>query len=211
MAFNLLRIHNIYLGESYISKSMLNKLRPRFKIYIDPIANKIHVNPNILTIIGLFIGILAGILFALGNLLGGGLLILLSGFFDVIDGAVARNHNSHSKFGSILDSTTDRLTDAFIIMGIILGGFITPFIGILAIIASFSVSYVRARMESEGVKGDVGIAERAERLVIIMIGAFLSYALAMNVILEYAIILIVILGFFTVLQRIYHAWKQLNG
>jgi archaetidylinositol phosphate synthase len=211
MAFNLLRIHNIYLGESYISKSMLNKLRPRFKIYIDPIANKIHVNPNILTIIGLFIGILAGILFALGNLLGGGLLILLSGFFDVIDGAVARNHNSHSKFGSILDSTTDRLTDAFIIMGIILGGFITPFIGILAIIASFSVSYVRARMESEGVKGDVGIAERAERLVIIMIGAFLSYALAMNVIMEYAIILIVILGFFTVLQRIYHAWKQLNG
>jgi archaetidylinositol phosphate synthase len=190
---------------------MLNKLRPRFKIYIDPIAKKIHVNPNILTIIGLLVGILSGYMFATGNLLGGGLLIALSGFFDIIDGAVARNHGSHSQFGSILDSTTDRLTDAFIIMGIILGGFITPFIGILAIIASFSVSYVRARMESEGVKGDVGIAERAERLVIIMIGAFLSYALGMNIILEYAIILIVILGFFTVFQRIYHAWNQLNS
>jgi len=192
-------------------KDMLNKLRPRFKIYIDPVAKKVRVNPNILTIIGLFIGILSGYMFATGSLLGGGLLIALSGFFDIIDGAVARNHNSHSQFGSILDSTTDRLTDAFIIMGIILGGFVAPFIGILAIIASFSVSYVRARMESEGVKGDVGLAERAERLVIIMIGAFLSYAIGSSIIMEYAIMLIVILGFFTVFQRMYHAWKQLNN
>ncbi|MGZ7208948.1 MAG: CDP-alcohol phosphatidyltransferase family protein, partial [Methanobacterium sp.] len=102
------------------------------------------------------------------------------------------------------------LTDAFIIMGIVLGGFVDPFIGILAIIASFSVSYVRSRMESQGVKGDVGIAERAERLVIIMLGAFLSYALNMNVIMEYTIVLIVILGFFTVLQRMYFAWRELN-
>jgi archaetidylinositol phosphate synthase len=65
-------------------------------------------------------------------------------------------------------------------------------------------------MESEGVKGDVGIAERAERLFIIMIGAFLSLLLGMNILLEYAIILIVILGFFTVLQRLYYAWKQLK-
>lgn len=190
---------------------MLNKLRPHFKIYIDPIAKKIHLNPNILTIIGLIIGIVAAYFFSTGSLLFGGLLIALSGFFDIIDGAVARNYNSHSRFGSILDSTTDRLTDAFIIMGIILGGFVSPFIGILAIIASFSVSYIRARMESVGVKGDVGIAERAERLVIIMAGAFLSYALQMDIILEYAIILIVLLGFFTVLQRMYHAWKQLNN
>lgn len=189
---------------------MLNKLRPRLKIYIDPIAQKIRINPNILTIIGLLIGILAAYMFAVGNLLAGGLLILISGLFDVIDGAVARNHNSHSSFGSILDSTTDRLTDAFIIMGIVLGGFVTPFIGILAIIASFNVSYVRSKIEAEGIKGDVGIAERAERLVIIMVGAFLAYLLQINVILQYAIILIVILGFFTVLQRMYYAWRQLN-
>jgi archaetidylinositol phosphate synthase len=189
---------------------MLNKLRPHFKVYIDLLARKIHVNPNVLTIIGFFTGILSGYMFATGNLLYGGILIALSGFFDVIDGAVARNHGSHSQFGSILDSTTDRLTDAFIIMGIVVGGFVAPATGILAIIASFSVSYVRARMESEGVKGDVGIAERAERLVIIMTGAFLSYFTGMNIILEYTIILIVILGFFTSLQRMYHAWKQLK-
>ena len=193
-----------------ISLNMLNKLRPYVKIYIDPIAKKIYINPNILTIIGLFIGILSAYFFASGNLLIGGILILVSGCFDVIDGAVARYQNSNTPFGAILDSTTDRLTDAFIIMGIIIGGFITPFVGILAIIASFSVSYIRAKTEAEGIKGDVGVAERAERLFIIMIGAFISYALGNNNIIEYAIILIVILGFFTVLQRMYYAWKQLN-
>lgn len=200
---------HISLGNP-IAIGMLNKLRPRIKIYIDPIAEKINVNPNILTIFGLIMGVLSAYMFATGNLLGGGLFILVSGFFDVIDGAVARNHNSHSTFGSILDSTSDRFTDAFILMGIIYGGFVDSLIGFLAIIASFGVSYVRARMESEGVKGDVGIAERAERLFIIMIGAFLSLLLGMNIILEYAIILIVILGFFTVLQRLYYAWKQLK-
>ncbi|MBI5681185.1 MAG: CDP-alcohol phosphatidyltransferase family protein [Methanobacterium sp.] len=188
---------------------MLNKLRPRVKIYIDPIANKISVHPNILTIIGLIMGIFSAYLFATGNLLAGGIFILLSGFFDIIDGAVARNHKTQSPFGSILDSTTDRLTDAFILIGIAYGGFVNWVIGVLAIVASFSVSYVRARMEAEGVKGDVGIAERAERLVIIMIGAFLTYALGFNF-LNYAVILIVILGFFTVSQRIYYAWKQLK-
>src|SRR5665648_740022 len=133
--------------------NMLNKLRPRVKIYIDPIANKIHLHPNILTVIGLIMGILSAYMFAIGNLLAGGIFILLSGFFDIIDGAVARNHNSQSPFGSILDSTTDRFTDAFILIGIAYGGFVNWVIGVLAIVASFSVSYVRARMEAEGVKG----------------------------------------------------------
>lgn len=189
---------------------MLNKLRPYLKMYIDPIANKIHLNPNILTIIGLFIGILAGYMFATHNLLWGGILILISGLFDIIDGAVARNQNSQSKFGAILDSTTDRITDAIIIMGILLGGYVSTLVGILAIIASFSVSYIRSRMESQGVKGDVGIAERAERLFIIIIGAFLSFAWGMNIIMEYALLLVVILGFFTCLQRLYFAWKVLH-
>ena len=74
-----------------------------------------------------------------------------------------------------LDSTADRFGDAFIIIGIIYGGYVNWIFGILALHASLTVSYVRARAESEGIKCNVGIAERAERLVIIMIGAFLSY------------------------------------
>lgn len=189
---------------------MLNRLRPQLKVLIDPIAKRINIDPNILTIIGLLISVLSAYMFARGDLLLGGAFILLSGFVDVIDGAVARNHSTTTPFGGILDSTADRFADAFILIGIIYGGSVNWFFGILALHASLSVSYVRARVEAEGISGNVGIAERAERLVILVIGAFLSVIFGSNYFLGIAVILIMILGYFTVLQRIYHAWKQLN-
>jgi archaetidylinositol phosphate synthase len=189
---------------------MLNKVRPHLQRFINPLASKIGLHPNILTIIGLIVSLLAAYTFSQGNLLLGGLLILLSGFFDVIDGAVARNHNTKSKFGGFLDSTSDRFADAFIIIGIIYGGYVNWFWGILALLASLSVSYVRARAEVEGIKCDVGIAERAERLFIILGGAFLGYFLNPNFFMSMAILLIIILGYITVLQRIYHSWKELK-
>ena len=189
---------------------MLNRLRPQLKVFIDPIAKRININPNILTIIGLLVSVLSAYMFARSDLLLGGVFILLSGFVDVIDGAVARNHHTTTPFGGILDSTADRFADAFILIGIIYGGAVNWFIGILALHASLSVSYVRARVEAEGISGSVGIAERAERLVILVIGAFLSVIFASNYFLMLAVILIMILGYFTVLQRIYHAWKQLK-
>lgn len=189
---------------------MLNRLRPQLKVFIDPIAKRININPNILTIIGLLVSVFSAYMFARGDLLLGGIFILLSGFVDVIDGAVARNHRTTTPFGGILDSTADRFADAFILIGIIYGGSVNWFFGILALHASLSVSYVRARVEAEGIKGSVGIAERAERLVILVIGAFLSVIFGSNYFLMLAVILIMVLGYFTVLQRIYHAWKQLK-
>jgi len=189
---------------------MLDKLRPHLKIFLDPIARKIRVNPNILTIIGLLISILSAYLFAQKELLLGGIFIALSGFVDMIDGAVARNHSLTTSFGGILDSTADRFADAFILIGIIYGGFVPWIIGVLAIHASLTVSYVRARAEAEGITCNVGIAERAERLVILMIGAFLGYLL--NPYFMYiAVALVMVLGYITVLQRIYHSWSQLKG
>lgn len=173
-------------------------------------ASRIGLHPNILTIIGLIFSIFAAYAFARENLLAGALLILLSGFFDVIDGAVARNNNTKSKFGGFLDSTSDRFADAFIIIGVIYGGFVNWFWGILALFASLTVSYVRARAEVEGIKCDVGIAERAERLFIILGGAFLGYFIDPHFFMSMAIFLIIILGFTTVLQRVYHTWKALN-
>jgi archaetidylinositol phosphate synthase len=189
---------------------MLNRLRPQLKLFIDPIAKRININPNVLTIIGLLVSVLSAYMFARGDLLLGGVFILLSGFVDVIDGAVARNHSTTTPFGGILDSTADRFADAFILIGIIYGGSVNWFFGILALHASLSVSYVRARVEAEGISGSVGIAERAERLVILVAGAFLSVLFGSNYFLELAVILIMVLGYFTVLQRIYHAWKQLK-
>ena len=193
---------------------MLNRLRPQVKTFLDPIAEKIHINPNILTIIGLFVSLLAAYMFARGDVLLGGIFIAISGFVDMIDGAVARNHNSTTKFGGILDSTSDRFADAFIIIGIIYGGFVNWIYGILALHASLTVSYVRARAESEGIKCNVGIAERAERLVIIMAGGFLSYFFSFKVFdlnfLGIAVVIVMVLGYVTVFQRVYHSWKELK-
>ncbi|MDI3549337.1 MAG: archaetidylinositol phosphate synthase [Methanobacterium sp.] len=190
---------------------MLNKLRPQFQRVINPLAGKISLHPNILTILGLIVSLFAAYAFARGNLLAGGILILISGFFDVIDGAVARNSNTKSKFGGFLDSTCDRFADAFIIIGIIYGGFVDWFWGTLALLAALSVSYIRARAEVEGIKCDVGIAERAERLFIILGGAFIGYFTNPQLVMTIAILLIVVLGYITVLQRIYHSWNELKN
>lgn len=194
---------------------MLDRLRPQVKMILDPIAKRIRINPNILTVTGLLVSLVSAYMFAIDNLLIGGLLIALSGFVDMLDGAVARNNYQTTKFGGILDSTSDRFADAFIIIGIIYGGYVNWIFGILALHASLTVSYVRARAESEGIKCNVGIAERAERLVIIMIGAFLSYFTSFQLfnmnLLGIAIVLIMILGYITVIQRIHHSWRELKG
>lgn len=188
---------------------MFNKLRPQVKVLLDPIAEKMKINPNILTVAGLLVSVLAAYLFATGDLLLGGIFIAISGFVDMLDGAVARRNNLTTPFGGVLDSVMDRFADAFIIIGIIYGGFIDWFLGILAILASINVSYVRARAESEGIKCNVGIAERPERLVILMAGAFLGYFI--NPFIMYvAVVLIMVLGYITVIQRLYHTWKELK-
>lgn len=194
---------------------MLNKLRPQVKIMIDPLVKRINVNPNILTLIGLFVSLLAAYMFSQGDTLFGGLFIAVGGFVDILDGAVARSHGSTTNFGGVLDSTSDRFADAFLIIGIIYGGFVNWIYGILALHASLTVSYVRARAESEGIECRVGLLERAERLIIIMAGAFLTYFINFKIFglnfLGLAIVLIMILGYLTVIQRLYHSWKELKN
>jgi archaetidylinositol phosphate synthase len=188
---------------------MLDKLRPQVKILLDPLAGVMKVNPNILTVLGLLISILSAYMFASGDLLLGGIFLGLSGFVDILDGAVARKQSLTTPFGGVLDSTADRFADAFIIIGIIYGGFVNWFFGILTLLASFTVSYVRARAESEGIKCGVGIAERPERLVILIIGAFLGY-LINPAIMTAAVLIVMIMGYLTVLQRLFHSWKELK-
>jgi archaetidylinositol phosphate synthase len=188
---------------------MLNKLRPYVKIILDPVAERIKINPNIITVAGLLVSVVAAYMFARGDLLLGGVFIALSGFVDMLDGAIARKNQSTSPFGGILDSTMDRFADAIILVGIIAGGFVDWFIGILTLLASFTVSYVRARAESEGIDCNVGIAERPERLVILMAGAFLGYFYNPSV-MYVAVVLVMVLGYLTVIQRLYHSWRKLK-
>lgn len=188
-----------------------NKLRPQTNKITGRVGKKIPLNPNIVTLLGLFISIFAGVLFASDNLIGGALFILLSGVCDMIDGAIARSQNRKTKFGGFLDSTCDRFADAAIIIGIMYSGYIDPILGALAIHASLTVSYVRARAESEGIRCSVGIAERAERLLIIVVCSIISALLGgSHNIMLIGFVLLTALSYITVFQRVYHAWINLD-
>ena len=105
------------------------------------------------------------------------LLLLASGFCDALDGTLARLYQQTTTFGGFLDSLLDRYADATILSGIILGELCNLFWGLTALTGSLLVSYTRARAEAAGVKMEtVGIAERAERLVILATASFLSIA-----------------------------------
>ena len=185
---------------------MLGSLRPFLTKILNPIAKRLNVNPNILTAISPFFALAAAIFFAKGYLREAAVVILLSGFFDVLDGAVARYHNRTTDFGAFLDSTMDRFSYAIIIIGIAFGKYCTWFIAILLVHSAITVSYVKARAESKGIQCDVGIAERAVRLIIIMVGAIVGYYYK-PLYFTYILIILMLLSYFTVGQRVYHVWK----
>lgn len=188
---------------------MLQSLRPLLTKILNPVASRLNINPNIVTVISPFVALVAAYGFANKLLILGTIAILLSGFLDVVDGAVARYHNRSSKFGAFLDSTMDRYADAIIYIGIIFGGYCDWFVGVLAIHSAICVSYVRARAESQGVECNIGIAERAVRMIILMAGAIIGY-FAGDIYFTYIIYILVILSYFTVGQRILHVWRQLK-
>lgn len=188
---------------------MLQSLRPLLTKILNPIARNLNINPNIVTVISPFVAVLAAYGFANKLLILGCFAILMSGLLDVIDGAVARYHGRSSKFGAFLDSTMDRFADAIIYIGIVFGGYCDWFVGILAVHSAICVSYVRARAESQGVECNIGIAERAVRMIILMVGALIGY-FAGDIYFTYVIYILVILSYFTVGQRIFHVWRQLK-
>ena len=188
---------------------MLQSLRPLLTKILNPLARHLNINPNVVTVISPFVAIVAAYGYANHLLLLGTIAILFSGFLDVVDGAVARYHNRSSKFGAFLDSTMDRFADAIIYIGIIFGGYCDWFVGVLAIHSAICVSYVRARAESQGVNCNIGIAERAVRMIILMIGSLIGY-FAGDIYLTYTIYLLVVLSYFTVAQRIVYVWGKLN-
>ena len=188
---------------------MLQSLRPLLTKILNPIARNLNINPNIVTVISPFIALLAAYGFANHDLILGCIAILMSGFLDVMDGAIARFHGKASKFGAFLDSTMDRFADAIIYIGIIFEGYCDWFVGVLAIHSAICVSYVRSRAESQGVECNIGIAERAVRMIILMVGAIIGY-FAGDIYFTYIIYILVILSYFTVGQRVVHVWRQLR-
>jgi CDP-diacylglycerol--glycerol-3-phosphate 3-phosphatidyltransferase len=186
------------------------------------------VSPDHLTILGLCLSLLAAMLLGRGSFFASGLVLLLAGLFDILDGDVARERGIVSQFGAFLDSTLDRVSEGALYIGLAYFYFTRsqsatmwtrgmfegssewgdadgPTLGILALatlILSFLVSYTRARAEGLGMECKVGIMERPERLLILGLGALLGHRFMPGV-----LGVLFILTLVTVLQRVYHVRK----
>jgi len=173
---------------------------------------KTPVAPNAITWSGFLVTIGAAALIATGHPFAAGFVVLFAGFFDILDGALARSTNRTTQFGAVLDSTLDRLSEAVLLLGILvfyLFGDNQSVVGILlvciALVGSPLVSYIRARAEALGLECQVGLFTRAERVVVLALGLLLSQ-------IDYALItalaIIVVFSFITVTQRLLHVWRQ---
>jgi len=134
----------------------------------------------------------------------GGVVLLIAGFFDIVDGQVARVSQKITKTGGFLDSVFDKIAEVAIFLGILVGGFAEPYLVFLAITFSLLVSYTRSKAESLGIKlQGIGIGERAERLLVIAIIGIIGF-------MEYAVIIVIIIAGITFIQRIIVTVKALN-
>jgi CDP-diacylglycerol--glycerol-3-phosphate 3-phosphatidyltransferase len=174
---------------------------------------KTPITPNALTWFGLLLSIGAGVLISTGHIFAAGFVVLIGGFFDMLDGALARLTNSTSRFGAILDSTLDRMSEAVILLAILVAyvrGYVEPAVaGVvvvgLAWLGSLLVSYIRARAEALGVECEVGLFTRAERVVILVLGLLLSQ---FDSALMIALAVIAALSLVTAGQRLIYVWQK---
>ena len=172
-----------------------------------PVAKRIPLNPNLITIAGLFITALAAIMIP-SNLFAGGLLILAGGAFDMLDGLVARANGKRTRFGAFLDSTLDRYSDSMLFIGVSwyfynTGSIAGALLSIGGLVGSLAISYARARAEGLGIDCKVGLLERPERVILLALGCLTGAVFPV-------IVIIFILSHFTVIQRIVYVYGQLK-
>ena len=189
---------------------MLNKARRDLVRRVNEFPVKLLVrtglSPNVLTVSGLVVSVLVAWLLSQGHFFLGGFLVLFSGAFDLLDGALARATGRSNKFGALLDSTIDRLSEAAILLGLLSfyvnqASYQEPMLVGAALIGSVMTSYVRARAEGMNLKCEVGVFTRPERVILLAIGLIFNQ---MIVILW----LIAVLGNLTAFQRLFYVWQQ---
>jgi len=173
------------------------------------VASHMGLSPNFLTLAGFVITAAAAAVIPF-HLRAGGVLILLGGAFDVLDGVVARVNGRTSRFGAFLDSVLDRFSDAFIFCAVglhfyLAGDHVNAAVSIAALIGAFGVSYARARAEGLGYECRVGIMERPERIVLLASGCIFEAILV-------PLLWIVCFGsYVTVVQRIFHVNRHMGA
>lgn len=205
---------------------MLTKLKKKVQLILTTeakMAHRIGLTPNAISVIGFVLAIASAVAFASTTAQITWLLplatvfLLASGFCDALDGIVARTFEQTTVFGGFFDSVLDRYADIMVFSGIIIAGvsnaiishFWVLVIGLAALSGSVLVSYTRARAEAAGLKMEsVGLAERAERMLILAGTGIVAYFYIPA--LLYGVALIAILANLTVVQRIAFAYKELK-
>jgi CDP-diacylglycerol---glycerol-3-phosphate 3-phosphatidyltransferase len=203
--------------------------RARVRLIAVPIAlllGRLGLTPNALTIVGFLGTCAAAVAAASQSWVLAGVLVLAFGIFDLFDGALARATGQASTFGAFLDSTLDRTGESLVLAGVAYGcaaGGFAAGSGLAAIALTFAsmVTYTRAKAEALGVHGEVGVAPRPERLVVLAAGLVLAGILGGlgagaelrggSVALTIALGVIAVLSAITVIQRILHVRRQLDG
>ena len=189
---------------------LLNNLRNSLQPHLEKIGSSFAstgISPNGWSCIGLAFAFVSAFIYGMNMefaLIIGGVILLIAGFFDIVDGQVARVSQKITKTGGFLDSVFDKIAEVAIFLGILIGGFAEPYLVFLAIAFSLLVSYTRSRAESLGIKlQGIGIGERAERLLVIAIIGMIGF-------MEYAVIIVIIIAGITFIQRIIVTAKALN-
>jgi len=182
---------------------------------------RLHVRPNTITTVGTLLVIASALAFAAGRAHSGGFLLLLSGVFDMLDGRVARDGGARTTFGAFYDSTLDRVGESALFTGIAVyflqGGVprerltLAVVLCCVALASSLLVSYARARAEGLGLECNVGIAQRAER--VLLLGAPTVFFGAGNdgALLFWIIAVLALATVVTVVQRVAHVARSAAG
>ncbi|MFQ5702463.1 MAG: CDP-alcohol phosphatidyltransferase family protein [Gemmatimonadales bacterium] len=195
-------------------------LRKGFEALLSPLVDWLiakQVHPNVLTTLGTVVLLAASVAFGVGFVRLGGLLLLLSGVFDMLDGRVARGGDVATKFGAFYDSTLDRVGDASLYGGIALYFIHGPVpawlqvpgaaVGMVALAAALIVSYARARAEGLGLECKVGIAQRAERILVLGVPSLFLGAGPQGILLFSIVFLLALMAVVTIAQRMRHVYR----
>jgi archaetidylinositol phosphate synthase len=189
---------------------VLNNLRGTLRPALEKVGKGFAatgLSPNFWTVVGLVIALSSAVVYGMGaefGLIIGGILLLVSGFFDMVDGQVARVTGKTSKKGEYLDSMFDKISEVAIFLGILVGGYAEPYVVLLAITLSLLVSYARAKSDLINIKlQGIGIGERAERLLVIAIIGIIGF-------MDYAVIIVIIIAGITLIQRMIFTTKNIK-
>ena len=190
---------------------VLNRMRERIGPILEGIGRAFAatgISANVWTAVGLAVALAAAVVY--GSLIEysyliGGILLLASGFFDMVDGQVARITGKASRRGSFLDSMFDKIAEVAVFAGLGSGGLVAPELALLAIGASLLVSYARAKADALNVSiQGIGIGERAERLLVIALVGMIPGMMPL------AVVAVIVIAGITVGQRMRYIYKRLD-